>query len=156
MTNPKDNTHQILQLLKGVSADISEIKTNISTLSGSVSQLKSDVSQLKSDVSQLKSDVSQLKSDVSQLKTDVLELKLQVGEHNTRLSRLEELGAENRSTIQKVLEAVSDHGRQLSQIRRSMAETQTVSPGIVQKALRATNLQVHNHEKRLTQLEATA
>jgi chromosome segregation ATPase len=149
MTNPKDNTHQILQLLKGVSADISEIKTNISTLSGSVSQLKSDVSQLKSDV-------SQLKSDVSQLKTDVLELKLQVGEHNTRLSRLEELGAENRSTIQKVLEAVSDHGRQLSQIRRSMAETQTVSPGIVQKALRATNLQVHNHEKRLTQLEATA
>jgi chromosome segregation ATPase len=142
MTNPKDNTHQILQLLKGVSADISEIKTNISTLSGSVSQLKSDVSQLK--------------SDVSQLKTDVLELKLQVGEHNTRLSRLEELGAENRSTIQKVLEAVSDHGRQLSQIRRSMAETQTVSPGIVQKALRATNLQVHNHEKRLTQLEATA
>ena len=69
--------------------------------------MRTDISELKSDVSGLKSDVSGLKSDVSQLKADVTELKIRQQEDHQILKALEHKADVNKAEHDKMLIDIS-------------------------------------------------
>ena len=84
-----------------------KILDEIKIMRTDISELKSDVSGLKSDVSGLKSDVSGLKSDVSQLKADVTDLKIGQQENHQILKALEHKADVNKAEHDKMLIDIS-------------------------------------------------
>jgi hypothetical protein len=65
----------VIEILRGMQADLSGLRADVSDLRTDVSVLKTDVSVLKIDVSGLKTDVSGLKTDMAGLKHDMVGLK---------------------------------------------------------------------------------
>ena len=70
----------ILQEIKNVKDDVSELKSDMVEVKADIVSLKSDVAELKSDMVEVKADVAELKSDMVEVKADVSGLKENVAE----------------------------------------------------------------------------
>lgn len=97
--------NEILNILKQMQSDMSEMKNSIKNLEAGQDELKKDVSGLKQDVSGLKQDVSELKQDVKELNrkmdavydqtADLTEFKTEVNGKLDRLCDLENVTKTN-------------------------------------------------------------
>ncbi len=67
----------ILQEIKNVKDDVSELKSDMVEVKADIVSLKSDVAELKSDMVEVKADISGLKENVAELynKTDILRMR---------------------------------------------------------------------------------
>ena len=70
----------ILQEIKNVKDDVSELKSDMVEVKADIVSLKSDVAELKSDMVEVKADVAELKSDMVEVKADISGLKGNVAE----------------------------------------------------------------------------
>ena len=78
----------ILQEIKNVKDDVSELKSDMVEVKADIVSLKSDVAELKSDMVEVKADVAELKSDMVEVKADVAELKSDMVEVKADISGL--------------------------------------------------------------------
>ena len=70
----------ILQEIKNVKDDVSELKSDMVEVKADIVSLKSDVAELKSDMVEVKADIAELKSDMVEVKADISGLKENVAE----------------------------------------------------------------------------
>lgn len=94
------------EILKQILNEIKDLKADVSNLTTDLTGLKTDVSNLTTDLTGLKTDVSDLKTDVTNLKTDVLFLKEGQGRIETKV---DSLSSELRSNFKYTIDKLDEH-----------------------------------------------
>ncbi|MEO8785233.1 MAG: hypothetical protein ABI221_02920 [Candidatus Saccharimonadales bacterium] len=150
LTNVEERLGAVEARLTNVEERLGAVEARLTSVEERLGTLETSMVDVRERLGVLETSMVDVREQISALETGMVN----VGE---RLFRVEALEEHNGEGINKLAEAMMVHRKRTNLVPSMSARLRerAVEAKTIKLAVRETSLQVHNHEKRLTRLEAT-